>query len=216
MAGNSIETILEVYADVTCPFAHVGLRRVIAARRRHAHAAPRLRVRAWPLELVNGAPLRGEELEPKVVALRAGVAPTLFAGFDARRFPETTLPALAAEAAAYRVGLEAGERVSVALGDALFELGRDISDPDVIADVLRRHGVPGPGSEDDAAVLADLRNGTARGVRGSPHWFVGSRDFFCPTLRIVHEGDQYDIDLDTEGFTTFERAVFGGHEGSAA
>src|SRR3546814_2266133 len=63
-----------------------------------------------------------------VADLRAQCAPDAFAGFDPERFPSTTLPALALAAAAYRYTGPVGERVSLALRDALWEQGRDISD----------------------------------------------------------------------------------------
>ena len=50
------DLVLEVFADVTCPFTHVGLKRVIE----HIASSERpiaVRVRAWPLEWVNGAGL---------------------------------------------------------------------------------------------------------------------------------------------------------------
>ena len=46
--------VVDVFADVRCPFAHVGLRRLVT-RRKQLGAQLLLRVRAWPLELVNDA-----------------------------------------------------------------------------------------------------------------------------------------------------------------
>jgi hypothetical protein len=63
---------LEMFADIACPFTHVGLRRFAALREARGTTAPRLRVRAWPLELVNGRPFDGPTVAPKVAALRAG------------------------------------------------------------------------------------------------------------------------------------------------
>ena len=54
-----------------------------------------LRLRAWPLELVNDAPLDADLIADEVAALRAHVAPDLFAGFDPQHFPKTSLPTLA-------------------------------------------------------------------------------------------------------------------------
>ena len=47
---------VEVFADVVCPFAHVGLRRFVARRAELGRSRPLLLVRAWPLELVNAKP----------------------------------------------------------------------------------------------------------------------------------------------------------------
>ena len=95
---------VEVFADVRCPFTHVGLRRFVARRRLSSPSTDNvsLVVRAWPLELVNGAPLDARMISQKVSALRHQVAPTLFRGFDEDAFPATSMPALILEAAARR------------------------------------------------------------------------------------------------------------------
>src|SRR5580765_3971359 len=92
---------VEVFADVRCPFAHVGLRR-LAGRLAAAGADVAFWVRAWPLELVNGAPLEGALIAEEVDELCDQVAPDLFAGFDPSRYPATSLPALGLAASAYR------------------------------------------------------------------------------------------------------------------
>ena len=91
---------LEVFADVACPFAHAGLARFHAFRVQRGLDAPVLRVRAWPLEIVNGAPLDPEMIAEEVDALRASVAPDLFGSFDPSKFPSTSIPAMALAAAA--------------------------------------------------------------------------------------------------------------------
>jgi hypothetical protein len=50
-------SIIEVFADAGCPFTHVGLRRLVEHRDHAGRDDVVLRVRAWPLELVNGHPL---------------------------------------------------------------------------------------------------------------------------------------------------------------
>jgi 2-hydroxychromene-2-carboxylate isomerase len=188
---------IEVYADIWCPFAHVGLR---AARDRIAHhrasegggTGAVLVVRAWPLERVNGRPQDPAATVEHAHELRDQVAPDLFAGLDAAvaagRFPSTTLPALALTHRAYRESVDLGERMAFALRDALFEQGRDISDPSVLDDLAAGLGVPAPDAGDDAAVLADWEDGRRRGVVGSPHFFSAGGDVFCPALRISRDG----------------------------
>ena len=151
--------LVEVFADVACPFTHVGLRRFAAYRGQRGRTEPLLRVRAWPLELVNEKALDGPSLVAKIEALRADVAPDLFVSFDQDRFPATTLPAMAAEAAAYRQ-------------------------------------------------WADLTEGQARGVAGSPHFLTADGNFFCPSLRIDHDGDGYAVSFDPIGFQRFVSAAF--------
>jgi len=184
-AREGAPPVIEVFADVLCPFAHVGLRAVAA----HRHALGRddvcLRVRAWPLELVNVAPLDPGHTAEHVADLRAQVAPGLFAGFDADRFPRTSLPALTLAASAYRAGDATGEAVSFAVRDALFEDGQDISAPGVLDAIACRFGVPAEDEAARASVLADWEEGCSRGVKGSPHFFCGTDDVFCPALRIT-------------------------------
>lgn len=200
--------VIEVFADISCPFAHVGLTRLVAERSARGRRSPRLWVRAWPLELVNGAPLIGPALVPKIAALRAGVAPDLFAAFDPRRFPDTTLPALAAEAAAYRVDVEVGEAFSLDVRRALFEHGRDVTDAAVLAELRVRHGVPCVAEHDDTLVLEDLDDGRHRHVIGSPHFFTPDGSFFCPSLTITHDGDEYEVRFDEDGFRDFAATAF--------
>ncbi len=176
---------IEVYADVWCPFAHVGLRWLRRRRGDLGRGDVPIRVRAWPLELVNGTPQDPARTLGHVEALRAQVAPELFGSFDASHFPRSTLGALALAAAAYRAGVAAGEGVSFELRDLLFEEGVDVSDARVLDEVGRRHDVSVLPA-DRADVIADWHRGRALGVRGSPHLFCGSHDMFCPSLDISH------------------------------
>ena len=193
---------IEVFADVACPFTHVGLRR-ITERRRQLGSRASVRVRAWPLELVNGEPLAADLVGEEVEELRRQAAPDLFVGFDPRHFPESSLPALALAAAAYRTSDQLGERVSLALRHALFEDGRDVAKPDVLADIARTHSVSAVTGADGATVLDDWHEGERRGVRGSPHFFVDREGFFCPFLDISRVGDDLRIRSDPIGFDQF-------------
>lgn len=202
-------TTIDVFADIACPFADVGLRRFVAVRSDRGLAEPILRVRAWPLELVNDKAHDGGSVTPRIAALRETVAPDAFRGFRPSTFPRTTLPAMAAEAAGYRVGDRAGEAFSLALRDAVFEHGADVSDPAVLDELAARHGVPSQTAEDRAAVVADHEDGRRRGVVGSPHFFTPEGpDFFCPSIDIEHRGDRLDVSFDADGFAAFVDAVF--------
>jgi len=200
---TSTTKIVEVFADIVCPFTHVGLKRLIAYRDEHSPKDVALRARAWPLELVNGAPLERELLTEEVAELRVSVASDLFTGFDPTLFPMTALPALALAGRAYRAGTRRGELVSLALREALFEQGRDISDPTELAAIGSSFGVDQPDAGDEAAVLADLAEGRARGVIGSPYFFVDDTGFFCPSLAIERVDGQLGVAFDVEGFTAF-------------
>jgi len=200
--STSAARTIEVFADITCPFTHVGLRRFIAQRQARGQSRHRLLVSSWPLELVNGEPLDGTALIPKVEALRRSVAPDLFEGFDPDRFPTTSLPALGLVAAAYGRDLDAGERLSLAVRTALFEEGADIADPDVLASIARGCDLFGL-EADDQRVIDDWHRGEALDVIGSPHFFVSGQDFFCPALEITHGDDGLSIAFDAVGLDRF-------------
>ncbi len=44
-----------------------------------------------------------------------------------------------------------------------------------------------PDESDRAGVLADWHEGGRRGVLGSPHFFCGDTDVFCPSLDITKD-----------------------------
>lgn len=185
---GSSETVIEVFADVACPFTHVGLRRFAARRDELGRHDVVLRVRAWPLEHVNAAPLDPAFIAEEIVAIRAQVAPDLFTGFVESSFPTTSLPPFALAAAAYRRDDRTGEAVSLALRDLLFEQGIDISDSDVLDRVAAQHGLTVT-AVDRASVAADHAEGIDRHVTGSPHFFTPSGAFFCPVLDVSRDND---------------------------
>jgi len=185
--STSTVPVIEVFADIWCPFAHVGLRAIEEQRARTGRADVAIWVRAWPLELVNGVPLDPSVTREHADDLREQVAPGLFRHLDVDRFPSSTLGALALANRAYRTDLQLGERVSFALRDALFEEGRDISDPVILEYLAHDLGVVMPGESDRADVVADWREGQRRGVLGSPHFFCGDTDVFCPSLDITKD-----------------------------
>lgn len=176
--------VLEVFADIWCSFAHIGLRTVAAHRDAAGRPDIAIVVRSWPLELVNGVPLSVDKTHEHIVELQEFVAPEAFAGFDPRHFPTSTLDALALVARAYRTSLDLGERASFLVRDALFEDGRNIGEPAVIADLAHELGIGVPDDDDRAQVTADWAEGRHRGVIGSPHFFANGHDVFCPSLHI--------------------------------
>ncbi len=197
-------TILEVFADVTCPFTHVGLRRVVD----DVGDIVQLRVRAWPLEWVNGAPMEAGAVSAKTEALRDQLHVDAFSGLRPERWPATTIPALNLAAAAYERGPDLGLVASMAIRDALFERGLDISDTDVLAELATRFDLPIPGAEACRSVLDDFADGRRRGVRGSPDFFVHGREFFCPALDLGHDDDgDLVARFDRDGFDRFIATV---------
>ena len=202
-------TRVEVFADISCPFTHFGLRRLVEERAARGAEAS-LRVRAWPLEWVNGKPLEPLLVAREVDALRTDVAPDLFTGFDATTFPPTSIPAFGLAAAAYARDDVTGEAVSLAVRDALFEEGLDIADHDVIGKIASTFGIDLLRPETaTAAARSDWDRGRARGVQGSPHFFAGDHDWFCPTLLIRHEGEGFDVQMAQERMRDFYSTVLG-------
>jgi predicted DsbA family dithiol-disulfide isomerase len=206
-SGGAPTTVVEVFADVLCPFAHVGLHRFVQHRALLSRHDLVLRVRSWPLELVNGCPLDPGSTATHVAELREQVAPDLFAGFDVRALPQSSLEALAFAAVAYEAGDRVGERVSLALRDALFEEGRNIGDAAVLRAIAAEQGIATPGPDAVASVIADWEEGKRRGVRGSPEFFVTGRGYFCPTLDITRVDGRLHVVPDIDGLTAFLDAV---------
>jgi predicted DsbA family dithiol-disulfide isomerase len=199
---------VEVFADITCPFAHVGLRRFVARREELGLSRPVLRVRAWPLELVNGKPFEPSAMAQHVIELREQVAPDLFGGFDPDLVPVSSMPALELVAAAYALNDQAGENVSLLVRDALFEQGLDISDPEVLAGIAAVHGVSVHTDDAKRIVLHDYQEGRRRAVRGSPEFFLDGRGWYCPSLHIEKVDDTLRIEPDIEAVEAFLAACF--------
>lgn len=200
--------VIEVFADVTCPFTHVGLRRFVQRRVELGRDDVVLRVRSWPLEVVNGAPLDAAFIAEEVDDIRGQVASELFVGFSEATFPGTSMPALALAAAAYEIDVVTGERVSLALRTLMFEDGTDISDEAVLKELAASHGVRW-GDVDPARVMADHAEGVERRVIGSPHFFTPDADFFCPGLAIARGEDGHlHVEPKTEVFDAFLASCF--------
>jgi 2-hydroxychromene-2-carboxylate isomerase len=201
---------IEIFADVSCPFTHVALRRLVDRRRSLGRDEPRLHVRAWPLELVNGSPTERELVAEEVDALRRQVAPDLFRGFDPSAFPHTTLPALRLVAAAYRCDIATGEAVSLDLRWALFEEGRNVADDAVLVSIARGYDVSWPDERELQAPVDDWNAGQARGVVGSPHFFVGGESMFCPTLDIARDDNgEFHVNIDHAAAEHFYASALG-------
>jgi 2-hydroxychromene-2-carboxylate isomerase len=203
VATTGTERVIVVFADVGCPFTHVGLCRFVQRRAELRRADVRLHVRAWPLEVVNGAPLDPDFIAEEVDELRRAAATDLFRGFRTDTFPATSVPALALASAAYARGGALGEAVSLELRDLVFEQGVDIADPGVLGAVARPHRLD-VGPDDTAAVLADHDEGVRRGVIGSPHFFTPTGSFFCPALDIARDPQGHlRVTANPNGFDAF-------------
>ncbi|MEO1059563.1 MAG: DsbA family protein [Actinomycetota bacterium] len=199
---------VEVFADITCPFTHVGLQRIVPMLSSSGRAAV-LYVRSWPLEWVNDEPLQYDAVVAKAEALTAQLGGDAFSGLRADTWPDTTIPALALVAHAYAGDPATGLALSLDLRSGLFQRGHDISDPEVLAEYARAHALhQAIGNkaqlDGEAMVRDDYEEGQRLGVDGSPHFFIGSANFFCPALDIGHD-DQGALTarLDTAGLDAF-------------
>jgi 2-hydroxychromene-2-carboxylate isomerase len=132
--------------------------------------------------------------------LRRQVSPQLFSGLDTAHFPHSTIPVLALVAKAYKRGWQIGQAISFRVRDWLFEAGHNVAEPDVLGRLAASFGLTGPEPDDYAAVAADWNVGLTRGVLGSPHFFCGKTNLFCPSLDITQspgsEGKTIRLNLD--------------------
>ncbi len=200
---------LEVFADITCPFTHVGLKRVVA-QLDELGADVDLVVRAWPLEWVNGEMFDAEAIATKIGVLHDQLGVEDFTGFDPSSWPTTSIPALNLCAAAAREGTAKGIAVALDIRAALFERGADIADPAVLAQIAADHGLDAPTVDVDPDVTADFEDGQRRGVRGSPDFWVGETEFFCPALELSHDASGALVaDFDPDGLDAFISAAVG-------
>lgn len=200
---------IEVFADVGCPFTHVGLRRFVARRAELGREDVHLIVRSWPLEVVNGAPMEAAFIAEEVEEIRGQLGRDVFVGFRESAFPSTSMPALALAAAAYEEDVAVGEQVSLELRDLLFEQGVDIADRSTLQGVADRHGLAAD-LDDEERVRADHAVGVERGVIGSPHFFTPEGGFFCPALEVSRDdAGHLRVTADPEGFDRFLASCLG-------
>lgn len=198
--------MIEVFADIVCPFTHVGLTRLAGRRAELGRSDVVFAVRSWPLEWVNGEPVDPAFIAHEVDLLRGGVAPDLFTDFRPDMFPASTIPALALTATAYAAAADVGERVALELRDLLFEQGVDIGDRAVLETLAESHQLTLPDTIE--TVEADYEEGQQRGVLGSPHFFVDGTGTFCPSLDISRPDGDMHIEFDHAAFEAFTDTLF--------
>lgn len=181
--------MIEIFADVWCPFAYVGIRRVFQYRDEIKRNDVPIIVRSWPLELVNDAPMAQAKALGNCDALRRQIASDQFANTELNNFPLTTLDALTLIAQAYEQDVSAGEKASIVVREAIFEIGHDVADHSVLQGLAANLGVPYVRDADHTLVRRDWEEGKTRGVVGSPHFFNGSVGVFCPSLQLTRTED---------------------------
>lgn len=205
---------IEVFADVGCPFTHIGLARFAEERAARGRTDVHLRVRAWPLEVVNGKPMDAGFIAEEIHEINPQIEGGYFDGFDQSAFPATSVPAMALAAVGYDVDDRTGEAISLELRHLLFREATDIADPEVLGALAKRHSVifdPADHESHREAVMADYDRGRSLGVSGSPHFFTSEGDFFCPALTIGRDDQgRLRVEADPVAFDAFLDACLGG------
>lgn len=189
-----------VFADLGCPWAHLAIYRLHAAREKLGlRDAITFEVRAFPLELFNTQPTPKLTLDaeiPVAGALAPGAGWQLWQGPE-HEYPVTMLPPMEAVQAAKEQGLAASEEFDLALRRAFFGESRTISMRHVIAEVAGACAQVEVGK-----LLAALDDGRARHqlmqqaqvsesdrVKGSPHVFLpDGTDVHNPGISMHWEG----------------------------
>jgi predicted DsbA family dithiol-disulfide isomerase len=187
-----------VHSDLGCPWAHVAVHRLLAARDRLGLSADDVVLdhRPFALEIVNERPTPWRVLTAEVPVaggLEPGAGWQVWQG-DLATWPVSTLLALEAVQVAKEQGLAASERLDRALRVAFFGQSRCISMRHVVLAVASECGV------DRAALQEALDSGRGRsavvnggdqpGVKGSPHVFLpDGTDVHNPGVTIEWEGD---------------------------
>ncbi|MGH9032377.1 MAG: DsbA family oxidoreductase [Acidimicrobiia bacterium] len=190
-----------IWSDVGCPWAHLAVYRLHAARRRLGLGeAVRFEHRPFPLELFNERPTPRRVLAAEVPVVGA-LDPA--AGWQAWQAPEwqwpvTTLPALEAVQSAAAQDARAAEELDRALRVAFFGESRCISLRHVILEVASKCDLV-----DHEALAGTLDDGVARRpliarfeqaaasekVKGSPHLFLpDGTDAHNPGITMHWEG----------------------------
>jgi predicted DsbA family dithiol-disulfide isomerase len=209
---------LVIYGDIACPWATLAVVRLWDARTRLGLGdSVRFDLRAFPLELANSrcTPRRAVDAEIPVVAPHApGFGWQVWQG-RADEYAVSTLLALEAVQAAKQSGLEASERLDLALRRAFFTQSRCIT---------LRHEILAV-ADDSAGLASALDDGRARrlvidqweeaqrhGVRGSPHVFTpDGLAVFNPAVSMHHDGHIPVIDaLDPSAYDDLLRRAAAG------
>jgi predicted DsbA family dithiol-disulfide isomerase len=171
---------ITVWSDIACPWATLTVWRLHARRAALGLDVP-IEHRAFPLELVNERPHHRALLDAEIAVL-APLAPD--AGWrpwwrNPSAYPVSTLLALEAVQAAKAQGLDASERLDLALRQAMFRDSRCVTLRHEVLGAAEVAGLDVPALADalDAgtarsAVVADWHAALDGGAKGSPHVFA--------------------------------------------
>lgn len=186
-----------IWSDIGCPWASLAVWRLHARRAALGLDHVRFEHRCFPLELFNDAPTHRAVIGAEVEAIAPLIPDAGWRSWwrEEWLYPVTTLPALEAVQAAKEQGLEASERLDLALRQAFWRDARCIS---LRSEVLAAAGTAGvdvaalAAALDDgrarAAVIADWHAAADGAAEGSPHVWVGTDGVLNPGIDQHWEG----------------------------
>lgn len=167
---------VQVWSDLLCPFAYIGLLRLRRARTR-LRLDVALEHRSFPLELFNGPhPRRGTDTEAVGLGqIEPDAEFRIWAAAD-DAYPHTVLLAAEAVYAARAQGPPAGEELDLALRQAFWTHSLSIAHRAVILDVAERTGaidLPALAAALDTGryrseLMADFATANSDAIPGSP------------------------------------------------
>lgn len=131
------EYAIVVYSDISCPWAHVAVHRLLDALERNGltNEVP-IDHRAFPLEIATGRPTSKEGLDSMVrVCMELEPEAGWSTDPDPWTYPVSTLPALEAVQAAKAKGSDASVRLDAALRRAMFHEWRCLAVHQVVLDI---------------------------------------------------------------------------------
>jgi len=219
---------IAIYADITCPWAHVCVHRLHETRARLGlDDKVWFDPRAFPLELINDKPTPKHILDaeiPVTGALEPDAGWQMWQGPESE-YPVTSLPALEAVIAAKIQSRAAAEALDRGLRRAFFGASKTISMRHEIIDVARSTGVVDVGRleaalEDGrgrAPLTKDHLMSETSAVESSPHLFLADgTDAANPGIELHWEGEHGEgfpvVDSDDPSIYVrlLERAAEGG------
>ena len=190
-----------VYGDITCPWAHLAVYRLHAARTKlDLDGDVLFDIRSFPLELFNEQPTPKKILDAEI-SVAGGLDPA--AGWQMwqrpdSEYPVTSLPALEAVQAAKEQSLAASEELDRRLRLGFFGESRVISLRHEILDLAEDVAPLDTGRLGDAldsgrarrVVMEQAEVGKGDEVRGSPHLFLpDGTDVHNPGIEMEWEGE---------------------------
>jgi predicted DsbA family dithiol-disulfide isomerase len=202
--GASIQVdagTIAVYADITCPWAHVCIHRLHVTRERLGLVDEvSIDPRAFPLELINDRPTPKRVLDaeiPVAGALEPDAGWQMWQGEESE-YPVTSLPALEAVIAAKLQGPKPAEQLDRALRQGFFGASKTISMRHEILALAA--GIRDLDVDELEAALEDGRCRSAltgdhlisetKTIQGSPHVFLADgTNVANPGIELHWEGE---------------------------